>query len=148
MSPHRSKPSRYFEGHEVWYLSPDSTSGCQGLSNEPSNTSESKRVKFYVFSTGGTPWKFFVPFGPPFQKNTKILSLSFRYAWWLVWKPSVSWGGIWAQISNFMNFKVARWFWSMCEINNYSFTVQSQPVGSSFPFRISHMLRQIMTPFL
>ena len=54
-SSHRSKPSRYFEGHEVWYLSPDSTSGCQGLSNEPSNTSESKRVKLnsMFFRQGG-----------------------------------------------------------------------------------------------
>ena len=112
---HRSKPSCYFEGHEFWYLSPDSTSGCQGPSNKPSNTSESKRVKFYIFSTGGTPWKYFVPFGPPCRKNIKFHSLTFLCVWLLVWKPLASWGGIWAQISNFMTFEVARWFWSMCE---------------------------------
>ena len=76
--PHRSKPSRYFEGHEFRYLSPDSTSGCQGLSNEPSNTSESYRVKFYVFSTGGTKGNKKISWGPPCRKNIKFHSTTFR----------------------------------------------------------------------
>ena len=69
--PHRSKPSRYFEGHEFRYLRPDSTSGCQGLSNKPSNTSESKRVKFYVFSTWGTNGNKKFSWGPPCGKKQK-----------------------------------------------------------------------------
>ena len=113
MLAHWSILSRYLEVHVFWYLSPDSTSGCQGLSNEPSNTSESKRVKFYVFSTGGTKGNKKFSWGPPCRKNIKFHSITFRCVWWLVWKPLASWGGIWAQISKFMTFEVARWFWSM-----------------------------------
>ena len=43
---HPSKLSHYFELHVSSYLSPYSTSGYQGLSNNPANTSESKGMTF------------------------------------------------------------------------------------------------------
>ena len=54
-----------------------------------------------------------VSHGHFFSPASNSREVCFRCVWWLVWKPLASWGGIWAQISNFMTFEVVRWFWSM-----------------------------------